>query len=322
MPGGITHAEFRGLLRRHHLDVGFEEEDVAAIMERFPSQEGGSTLAGDRNATVSWRGFIETLLGADDGVVEPQEVEEYVRLVQGIGRPLEEGAGTAPEVYQHRPRGSAWGVDPYNAKAVAAYDARREGAAAADDEIRFADPGVGEETEIVEEVDDADAEASLSMDEGRIAAGGPGAWYADAARADREREPIGVSTAPLVPHQPKPSFVDENGITVDPEEGPAPPHAGYALAKRATREQVMERLRSFFKFRGAQLRRVLSLYGRPSAGLITLDSAANALESAGFELRLDEREAILPGSTGPSARESMVRTEELLAEVMGLSFTM
>lgn len=329
VPGCITRDEFRMLLRRHHLDVGFEEEDVEAIMERFPAADIDSK-GGYAGSAVSWRGFVETLLGAEDGSVEPEEVEEYIRFVAGIGKPLEDGAGTAPEVYEHRPRGSAWGLDPFNEKEVAAYRDRREGfkGVLARESVRDAE--AEEEASAAAAAEDAERTVDASDikvedvdDDGEDPANESEAdWYAAAARADRARLPIGVASSPMAPHTPKTAFADENGVAVDPEEGPVPPPAGQTVAGGTTREQVLERLRKFFRFRGAQLRRVLSLYGRPSRGLITLDSAANAIESAGFELRLDEREALLPGCTGPSGREDTVRTEELLVEVLGTSFTM
>jgi hypothetical protein len=126
VPGVITPAEFRHLLRRHHLDLGMTMEDVVAAMARYPKPELEEVLFESRlqgvevedtrdlaipPGSISWSGFLWALAGGRTGAasVSEEEVLEIENIARGVSVGLDLGAGHAPEFFPHPPRSSAWG---------------------------------------------------------------------------------------------------------------------------------------------------------------------------------------------------------------------
>eukprot|EP01138_Halocafeteria_seosinensis_P013182 gb/GECG01013463.1/.p1 GENE.gb/GECG01013463.1/~~gb/GECG01013463.1/.p1 ORF type:complete len:1200 (+),score=168.95 gb/GECG01013463.1/:1-3600(+) len=96
----ITPKEFRWLLRRHHLDMGISDSELRLLMSNYPSAASeGFTSPDIPPGSISWRGFVKTLIDAENRPED--EVEDFIALVSGFRNELKQGTGQAPEVFKH-----------------------------------------------------------------------------------------------------------------------------------------------------------------------------------------------------------------------------
>lgn len=114
--GLITFQEFRQLLSRHHLDIGLNDAQVRAIMQRFPSANSTAVAklpsVHQSQPCISWMGFVETLL--DASTLAPGELDSFLDFVRGIHDTAPDGVGTThvvPEVFPHVNQVSSWNAD-------------------------------------------------------------------------------------------------------------------------------------------------------------------------------------------------------------------
>jgi hypothetical protein len=273
VPGAITPAEFRHLLRRHHLDLGMTQDDIVAAMSRYaPSSldEIAEEAAGrgvDPPAEsavpadcISYRGFLWALAGGNAGAasVSQAEVMEIENIVRGISRGLEDGAGQAPEHFSHPPRASAWGRP----------------------RIAWADgTGAGWTAQEVS------AEDSIAI-------------------RDRMRDTV-ITDARSDRPQPadtQPPALREEPVeepVVEPVEEPAAPTA---------RNVVMAELGKFFQGRAWDLHRTMRLYDPTVRGQMTRRAFIAALTSAGYLMGPASEEVLFEGvpSDGPVDWRAMV----------------
>lgn len=103
VPGCITPAEFRRMLRRHNLDLGMGERELLEAMAHYPP---APVEAAAQEGSISLRGFIERLVDAHG--LGPAEVEDFVSLVTGTRRSPREGAAAGPPVFNPVNRQPLW----------------------------------------------------------------------------------------------------------------------------------------------------------------------------------------------------------------------
>jgi len=279
-PGAITPTEFRGLLRRHHLDLGLTGDDVGAAMDRYPAADADEVRAEAAargveapavpRGSVSWRGFLWTLAGGISGAasVSPDEVAELENIVRGITRGLEHGAGTAPEHFPHPPRASAWGRPR-----VAWADGTGDGWTARD---------------VTEEEAVTVRDPSAPRSEAGTDAPPPGAPAMEVEDVDAWRLEDASRRSSPRDASPEPSTPDRDAADAD---------AGAASAPEASsaRADVIASLRRFFRGRSWDLHRTMRLYDPSVRGVVSGRALASALVSAGYELKPSEEEALLAG---------------------------
>jgi hypothetical protein len=110
--GVITFKEFRHLLLRHQLDVGLNDAQIRAVMDRFEPADAAAAAAagaGDEPA-IAFTGFVRTLL--DAATLAPGEVEHFMDFVRGVHNTAPESVGgtyTVPQVFPHTNKVSSWG---------------------------------------------------------------------------------------------------------------------------------------------------------------------------------------------------------------------
>ncbi|KAA0164031.1 hypothetical protein FNF31_02580 [Cafeteria roenbergensis] len=320
-PGAISHGEFRGLLRRHHLDLGMTAADVAAAMSRYPpaSLEEAAEEAACRGVpapsalpagAISWKGFLMAITGAGSGAasVSPEEVAEIANIARGVTLGLEHGAGHAPEHFPHPPRASAWGRanvawDDGTGSGWQAKDVSEEEATLIRD--RLAPPSQADTLErsrphsrgtpSCDECSCAEAAADSGL-------GATVRGFAEAQRAfDREIR----SRA----HGP----VDGASEGVEPSDaGRSPEDAAAPAPAEGSRAALLARLSAFFTGRRWELHRTLRLFDPAMRGTIARPSFRGALVAAGFELTPEEEETLLGSGAETSAP---VQWRPLLAEI-------
>ena len=100
--GAITAAEFRRMLRRHNLDLGMNDEQLARAMSIFPA---ASEVQGAPAGSISLRGFVALLVDAH--TLSAGAFDDFLVVVMGVRAPLV-GAGMAPEVYSHVNKRNLW----------------------------------------------------------------------------------------------------------------------------------------------------------------------------------------------------------------------
>jgi len=110
--GAITAGEFRRMLRRHNLDLGMNDEQLARAMSIFP---GAADVAGAPDSAISLRGFVSLLVDAD--TLPAGAFDDFLVVVMGVRAPLV-GAGMAPEVYSHVNKRNLWEESPAAAAAA------------------------------------------------------------------------------------------------------------------------------------------------------------------------------------------------------------
>ncbi len=112
--GAITAAEFRRMLRRHNLDLGMNDEQLARAMSIFPKAD---EVEGAPESAISLRGFVALLVDAH--TLPPGAFEDFLVVVMGVRAPLV-GAGMAPEVYSHVNKRALWAESAPSVDAAAA----------------------------------------------------------------------------------------------------------------------------------------------------------------------------------------------------------
>ncbi|KAA0176987.1 hypothetical protein FNF27_01317 [Cafeteria roenbergensis] len=320
-PGAISHGEFRGLLRRHHLDLGMTAADVAAAMSRYPpaSLEEAAEEAACRGVpapsalpagAISWKGFLMAITGAGSGAasVSPEEVAEIANIARGVTLGLEHGAGHAPEHFPHPPRASAWGRanvawDDGTGSGWQAKDVSEEEATLIRD--RLAPPSQADTLERSR----PHSRGTPSCDEcscGEAAAdSGLGATVRGFAEAQRAFDREIRSRA----HGP----VDGASEGVEPSDaGRSPEDAAAPAPAEGSRAALLARLSAFFTGRRWELHRTLRLFDPAMRGTIARPSFRGALVAAGFELTPEEEETLLGSGAEASAP---VQWRPLLAEI-------
>ena len=305
-PGAVTPDEFWSLLRTHHLDIGLTREEVVSLMHRFPP----ATRSDAPEGSIDWTGFLR--YGVLHDPADSAELERLQQVVEGVHDSLK-GAGTAPEVRQHPPRGSAWGPDPYalpthgpqawratKAKAEGLervlgkplenlWDSMARGTASRSGSIPFPDQR-GLSAQMGHEDRYRDGEQENEQNE-RYEGG--------------QRTPDRKETAPMgSPDTLERSGTSDLGRTLDPT-------SPVSVGGEERRNDLWQRLQDFFAGRSYQLRRTFLLYDTNCSGCVSRKAAINALQSAGFVLRLAEADALFPRD------QSQVDYTQLVADLCG-----
>jgi hypothetical protein len=279
--GTVTFSEMRNLLLRHHLDIGMNDAQVRALMARFPPAPGGLAVDAHGEPCISWRGFVETILGAQ--TLAPGEIDGILDFVRGVhDNEAANGVGGTrvwPEVYPHVNQVSSWGADMN----LAAFGVR------------------------------AGRPATAAAAPAAPAAGPPPPEPQRAGFPKHEPRPASTSAAaPVVALLGAPELPASRPRTApagvaDPR--PAPERALLdvveALSTSAKGVEVLRRMRSTFGQRRLELFKALSLFDTQHKRSLTAESFVNAVVSAGLRLTVVQKAELVKevcrlagGSTG------------------------